>query len=270
LRNTLQKCISFIGFSDFTHKEFLHKVHPYKKIIPEEMYESLIEYFLDHDCNQPEPRIIRGISNQSDINSNPRAIGTSNQGNDNQEPSLSRVIESTSNQNNDNPDTEIFPVQCLLESTSDQNNDNPDPEVFPVLKTSRRTSNQSNDNPEPEILPRRRRTRRRRPKRASNQSNNNPEPGVIPGSFRRSSDQSDKNPEPGVIPEAFSDQCDKNPEPGVFTGSFRRSSDQSNNNLELEIPPVIRSTSNHSSDDRRASLKTRIKTFFFENGQEHH
>ncbi|UZO02779.1 uncharacterized protein OCT59_021258 [Rhizophagus irregularis] len=260
LRNTLQKCISFIGFTDFTHKEFLHKVHPYKKIIPEEMYESLIEYFLDHDCNQPEPRIIRGISNQSDINSNPRIIGTSNQGNDNQEPSLSRVIKSTSNQNNDNPDPEIFPVRGLFESTSNQNNDIPDPEVFSELTISRRTSNQSNDNPEPEILPRRRKARQRKSKRASNQSNNNPEPGAIPGLFRRSIDQSDKNPEPRVIPGsfrsssnrsnnnpiiipgAFSDQSDNNPKPGVIIpGAFSDQNpkpevipgafnDQSNNN----------------------------------------
>jgi hypothetical protein len=69
LNNTIEKCISFIKFTNFTSKEFLHKVYPYKRIIPEEMYENLIKYYLDHDCNQSEPQIVRGINNQS--NSNP-------------------------------------------------------------------------------------------------------------------------------------------------------------------------------------------------------
>src|ERR1044072_3186879 len=51
LRNTLQQCIPLIKFVKFTSKEFLNKVYPYKKIIPEELYEDLIKYFLDHDCN---------------------------------------------------------------------------------------------------------------------------------------------------------------------------------------------------------------------------
>ncbi|RIA87324.1 hypothetical protein C1645_878101 [Glomus cerebriforme] len=51
LKNTLQKCIPFIKFTKFTSKEFLDKAYPYKKIMPEELYDNLFKYFLDHDCN---------------------------------------------------------------------------------------------------------------------------------------------------------------------------------------------------------------------------
>ncbi|RIA94268.1 hypothetical protein C1645_818255 [Glomus cerebriforme] len=51
LKNTLQNCIPFIKFTKFTSKEFLNKAYPYKKIIPEELYENSFKYFLDHDCN---------------------------------------------------------------------------------------------------------------------------------------------------------------------------------------------------------------------------
>ncbi|GES83729.1 carbohydrate-binding module family 13 protein [Rhizophagus clarus] len=49
LKNTLQQFIPFIKFTEFTSKEFLNKVYPYKKIIPEELHENLIKCFLDND-----------------------------------------------------------------------------------------------------------------------------------------------------------------------------------------------------------------------------
>ncbi|EXX52050.1 uncharacterized protein OCT59_021106 [Rhizophagus irregularis] len=49
LKNTLQQFIPFINFTEFTSKEFLNKVYPYKKIIPEDLHENLISCFLDND-----------------------------------------------------------------------------------------------------------------------------------------------------------------------------------------------------------------------------
>jgi hypothetical protein len=49
LKNTLQQLIPLIKFTEFTSKEFLNNVYPYKKIIPEDLRENLIKYFLDHD-----------------------------------------------------------------------------------------------------------------------------------------------------------------------------------------------------------------------------
>ncbi|RIA83384.1 hypothetical protein C1645_880533 [Glomus cerebriforme] len=50
LKNTLKQIIPFIKFTDFTAKEFLEKIyHPYKKILPEELQENLIECFLNND-----------------------------------------------------------------------------------------------------------------------------------------------------------------------------------------------------------------------------
>ncbi|GBC06519.1 hypothetical protein RclHR1_00690009 [Rhizophagus clarus] len=51
LKNTLQRCIPNIKFIKFTSKEFLKKVYPYKKVIPKELFKSLIERFLDNDYN---------------------------------------------------------------------------------------------------------------------------------------------------------------------------------------------------------------------------
>ncbi|GES83691.1 BTB/POZ protein [Rhizophagus clarus] len=50
-KNTLQRCIPNIKFIKFTSKEFLKKVYPYKKVIPKELFKSLIERFLDNDYN---------------------------------------------------------------------------------------------------------------------------------------------------------------------------------------------------------------------------
>jgi hypothetical protein len=46
LKNTLQQFIPLIKFTEFSPKEFLYKVYPYKRIIPEDLHENLIEYFL--------------------------------------------------------------------------------------------------------------------------------------------------------------------------------------------------------------------------------
>jgi len=58
LKNTLQQFIPLIKFFKFTPKEFLNKVFPYRKILPEELFENLIKYFLDNDyksSNKSEP-----------------------------------------------------------------------------------------------------------------------------------------------------------------------------------------------------------------------
>src|SRR6266487_4958524 len=54
LKNTLQQCIPFIKFFNLTHKEFLNKVYPYKKIIPKDLRENLIKHFI----NKPEQKIV--------------------------------------------------------------------------------------------------------------------------------------------------------------------------------------------------------------------
>ncbi|CAB4437677.1 unnamed protein product [Rhizophagus irregularis] len=72
LKNALQHFIPLIKFTQFTSKEFLNKVYPYKKIIPDEMCENLIKYFLDHDYvsrKKSEPQIIKELNTKS-IDSN--------------------------------------------------------------------------------------------------------------------------------------------------------------------------------------------------------
>ncbi|RIA88081.1 hypothetical protein C1645_826921 [Glomus cerebriforme] len=61
LRNTLQQCISFIRFCSLASKEFLKKVLPYKKILPEDLYKDLLKYFIENDFKQSEPRITKEI-----------------------------------------------------------------------------------------------------------------------------------------------------------------------------------------------------------------
>jgi hypothetical protein len=49
LKNSLQKFIPFINFFNLSYKEFLNEVYPYRKVIPKELREKLIEHFLDYD-----------------------------------------------------------------------------------------------------------------------------------------------------------------------------------------------------------------------------
>jgi len=50
LKNTLQPCIPFIRFYNFTSREFLNKVVPYKKILSKELFKELFTHFLDLDA----------------------------------------------------------------------------------------------------------------------------------------------------------------------------------------------------------------------------
>ncbi|RIA87335.1 hypothetical protein C1645_777529 [Glomus cerebriforme] len=52
LKITLQQCIPFIRFHNLTSKEFSDKVIPYKRILPKELYKSLIRDFLNNN-NKP-------------------------------------------------------------------------------------------------------------------------------------------------------------------------------------------------------------------------
>jgi hypothetical protein len=76
LKNTLQQCILFIKFVRFTSKEFLNKVYSYKMIMPEKLYENLINWLLDNDYNPSdklEPQMVKEISckmNNNDYNPN--------------------------------------------------------------------------------------------------------------------------------------------------------------------------------------------------------
>ena len=51
LKNTLQQCIPFLKLFNLNHEEFLNKVYPYKKIIPKELRENLIKYYLHPNAN---------------------------------------------------------------------------------------------------------------------------------------------------------------------------------------------------------------------------
>ncbi|GET01604.1 carbohydrate-binding module family 13 protein [Rhizophagus clarus] len=64
LMNTLQQFIPFIKFFNLNNKEFLSKVYPYKKIIPKDLRENLIQHFIDRPNNKPESNIPRIITFQ--------------------------------------------------------------------------------------------------------------------------------------------------------------------------------------------------------------
>ncbi|GET03241.1 kinase-like domain-containing protein [Rhizophagus clarus] len=59
--NTLQQLIPFISFFNLTSKEYLHKVYPYKKIIPKDLRENLFKHFLDQPNNNSEPKTTKEI-----------------------------------------------------------------------------------------------------------------------------------------------------------------------------------------------------------------
>ena len=61
LKNTLQQCIPFIRFHKLASKEFSKKVLPYRKILPKELYNDLLEYFLDNDSKKSVLRVTKEI-----------------------------------------------------------------------------------------------------------------------------------------------------------------------------------------------------------------
>ncbi|GES83724.1 carbohydrate-binding module family 13 protein [Rhizophagus clarus] len=65
LKDTLKQCITFVKFTKFTSIEFLNKVYPYKKIIPEELYEDSIKYFLGNPNNTSKPQVIKEMGSKN-------------------------------------------------------------------------------------------------------------------------------------------------------------------------------------------------------------
>src|SRR5581483_783614 len=47
------------------HQEFLNEVYPYKKIIPKELRENLIKYFINQSVNKPEQKITKEDGSKS-------------------------------------------------------------------------------------------------------------------------------------------------------------------------------------------------------------
>ncbi|GES73894.1 kinase-like domain-containing protein [Rhizophagus clarus] len=64
LKITLQQLIPFIKFFNLNNKEFLDKVYPYKKILPNDLRENLIKHFINQPDNNPES-IITSMANLS-------------------------------------------------------------------------------------------------------------------------------------------------------------------------------------------------------------
>jgi hypothetical protein len=71
LKNTLQPYIPFIRFHNLTSREFADKVHPYRKVLPIQLYDDLVLSLLNPDNNKgkSKPRIPRNIDSR-DIDSN--------------------------------------------------------------------------------------------------------------------------------------------------------------------------------------------------------
>jgi hypothetical protein len=49
MENTLQYCLPLIRFYSLSSKDFLEKIHPYKKLLKYQLYEGLLRYYLDFE-----------------------------------------------------------------------------------------------------------------------------------------------------------------------------------------------------------------------------
>ncbi|RIA91515.1 hypothetical protein C1645_821926 [Glomus cerebriforme] len=70
LKNTLQQCIPLIKFDAMSSKEFLDSVFPYREILSEELFLSLLKLFLDHDykpTEQSEPEEVKEIKPEAQL-----------------------------------------------------------------------------------------------------------------------------------------------------------------------------------------------------------
>jgi hypothetical protein len=74
MENTLQHCLSLIRFFSLSSKDFLEKVRPYKKLLKRQLYEDLLNFYLDPDREPtddiPFPRSIKidGIIDSKIVN----------------------------------------------------------------------------------------------------------------------------------------------------------------------------------------------------------
>ncbi|GET03222.1 kinase-like domain-containing protein [Rhizophagus clarus] len=59
IKNTLKNLIPFIKFFNLSHKEFLDKVYPYKKILPKDLRDNLIRHFINQLNNNSVPNITK-------------------------------------------------------------------------------------------------------------------------------------------------------------------------------------------------------------------
>jgi hypothetical protein len=79
--NTLQNCLPLIRFFSLSSKEFLHKIRPYKKLFKQQLYEKLLNSYMDpdsepDDSNIPLPRNLKidGIIDSKIVNLNIASI----------------------------------------------------------------------------------------------------------------------------------------------------------------------------------------------------
>ncbi|GBC27185.2 carbohydrate-binding module family 13 protein [Rhizophagus irregularis DAOM 181602=DAOM 197198] len=62
LENTLKNIIPLIKFREMNSKEFSKKVKPFRKILSEDSFDDLLDYFLDSDNEKSEPSTSKEIS----------------------------------------------------------------------------------------------------------------------------------------------------------------------------------------------------------------
>src|ERR1700722_987342 len=76
MENTLQHCLPLIRFFSLSSEDFFHKVRPYKKLLNCQLYEELLESYLDSNSKPndnillPRYRKIDGIIDSKIININ--------------------------------------------------------------------------------------------------------------------------------------------------------------------------------------------------------
>ncbi|EXX54143.1 hypothetical protein RirG_237420 [Rhizophagus irregularis DAOM 197198w] len=71
MKNTLQQCLPFIRFFCLSSKEFVQKVRPYKKLLNHQLYDNLVNSYMDPD-SEPADNILlpRNIVTDEIIDSN--------------------------------------------------------------------------------------------------------------------------------------------------------------------------------------------------------
>ncbi|EXX59130.1 hypothetical protein RirG_191670 [Rhizophagus irregularis DAOM 197198w] len=76
MENTLQHCLPLIRFFSLSSEEFIQKIHPYKKLFRQQLYEELLNSYLNPNSKPsdnillPRNRIINGIIDSKIVNLN--------------------------------------------------------------------------------------------------------------------------------------------------------------------------------------------------------
>ncbi|GES94029.1 BTB/POZ protein [Rhizophagus clarus] len=138
LKNTIQQCIPFIKFINLSSREFFDKVLPYKKVLPKELKNELLNYFLDPN-RESKSRVNKEVKSESQSNKESPSETRSNK----EFPSESQANQSEPQSDKESPSESQVNQPDPQMNKGSQSESQTNEECQPELQTKKETSSES-------------------------------------------------------------------------------------------------------------------------------